>query len=130
MTLPLLTLIGSDKKHRFKQSDGFNTLMGADQSVWKFVGTREDYANLGFFKELYETDKDLRFVRKEQKKIPHVIDCILIVNLSLFSGLFFQYRSIGANRSITFDQGGRKKTEQQDPFKPDPDELLSRRDDD
>lgn len=78
MTLLLLALVGCDKKHEFKQSDDFNTLMGANKSVWKFVETHEDYENLRFFKELYEKNKDLQFVKKDEKNIPHVIHFIWI----------------------------------------------------
>lgn len=78
MTLLLLALVGCDKKHEFKQSDDFNTLMGLNKSVWKFVETHEDYENLGFFKELYETNKNLQFVNKDQKKIPNVIHFIWV----------------------------------------------------
>ncbi|MDJ0651958.1 MAG: glycosyltransferase [Simkaniaceae bacterium] len=76
IALLLLVFFGCDKKHPFKQSDDFNTLMGLNKSVWKFVETHEDYENLGFFKKLYETNKNLQLIKEDQKKIPKVIHFI------------------------------------------------------
>ena len=55
MTLLFLVLVGCDKKQEFRLSDDFTTLMGNNTSLWKFVETCEDYENLSFFKELYES---------------------------------------------------------------------------
>lgn len=77
--LPLLLLtFACEKKNTIKQSDDFNTLMGANKSVWKFVETHEDYQNLRFFKTLYEKNKDLQFLKGEEVKIPKVIHFIWI----------------------------------------------------
>ncbi len=75
--LPLLLLTTScDKDHNVKQSDDFNTLMGSNKSVWKFVETHEDYENIRIFKDLYDKNKDLQLIKQNEMKIPKVIHFI------------------------------------------------------
>lgn len=78
MILLLLAVVGCHKRHEFKQTDDFNTLMGANKSVWKFVETHEDYENLRFFKEVYEKNKDLQYNKKQKANIPNVIHFIWV----------------------------------------------------
>ncbi|QVL57858.1 MAG: hypothetical protein KFB93_01910 [Simkaniaceae bacterium] len=78
VALLLLAFVGCDKKHEFKQSDDFNTLMGANKSVWKFVETHEDHNNLRIFRELYDKNKELQFTKQKESKIPKVIHFIWV----------------------------------------------------
>ena len=74
---PLLLLVSScDDPQHLKQTDDFNTLMGAKKSVWKFVETHEDFKNIHHFKELYNKNKELQFQKSSQLKIPQVIHFI------------------------------------------------------
>lgn len=74
----ILVFTSCDKKHEFKQSDDFNTLMGSNKSVWKFVETHEDYENLRVFKALYEKNKNLQFSKQKEIKIPKTIHFIWV----------------------------------------------------
>ncbi|MCB1109843.1 MAG: hypothetical protein KDK64_02590 [Chlamydiia bacterium] len=75
--IPLLALtFACEKKDHFKQSDDFNTLMGSNKSVWKFVETHEDYQNIRLLKALYEKNRDLQPLN--EAKIPKVIHFIWI----------------------------------------------------
>jgi len=77
--LPLLLLtFACEKKTQFKQTDDFNTLMGANKSVWKFVETHEDYQNIRFFKDLYEKNKQHSAQKLESENIPKVIHFIWV----------------------------------------------------
>lgn len=76
--LPLLFLtFACEKKTHFKQSDDFNTLMGSNKSVWKFVETHEDYQNIRLFKTLYEKNKEIQKL-EDDANIPKVIHFIWI----------------------------------------------------
>ncbi|MBF5059034.1 glycosyltransferase family 32 protein [Candidatus Neptunochlamydia vexilliferae] len=72
----LLLFAGCEKQSQMKQTDDFNTLMGAEKSVWQFIKTHEDYENIHSLRELYEKNKDLQFLKTDQIKIPKVIHFI------------------------------------------------------
>jgi len=76
---PLFLLCFScSKNEEFKEKDDFNSLMGANTTLWKFVETHEDRENLEFFKTLYETNKDNQFLQQTEISIPKVIHCIWV----------------------------------------------------
>jgi len=77
LTLPLL-ICACDKQESNQKKEDFNSLMGANTSVWKFVETHEDYQNIRFFKDLYEKNKHLQFLKQEDLIIPKVIHFIWI----------------------------------------------------
>lgn len=77
LIIPLILILsGCEKKNHVKQTDDFNTLMGSNKSVWKFIETHEDYKNLQHFKEVYNKNKDLQFKKQSAEKIPKVIHFI------------------------------------------------------
>lgn len=69
----LIFSLGCEKKGNYKQSRDFNTLMGSNKSVWKFVETQEDYENLQLYKELYEKNRDLESSDLKIPKVAHFI---------------------------------------------------------
>jgi len=66
-------MVACDKDNRVKRSDDFNTLMGFNKSVWKFVETHEDFSNIHTFKKLYNKNKELQFLSQKELKVPKVI---------------------------------------------------------
>jgi len=77
--LPLLFLmVACNKDNHFKHSDDFNTLMGSNKSVWKFIETHEDFDNIHTFKALYNKNKALQFQSSQELKVPKVIHFIWI----------------------------------------------------
>ncbi len=75
--IPLIILMTAcEKKSHVKQSDDFNTLMGSNKSVWKFIETHEDFKNIHRFKDIYTKNKDLQFLKQEEVRIPKVIHFI------------------------------------------------------
>ena len=77
VTLPLM-LFACGKREADRKKEDFNSLMGANTSLWKFVETQEDYQNIRIFKELFEKNKDLQFLKQEELRIPKVIHFIWI----------------------------------------------------
>jgi len=76
-TLSLLLLMTAcNKDNHIKQTDDFNTLMGSSKSVWKFVETHEDFQNIHRFKEIYNKNKELQFLKQQEGKIPKVVHFI------------------------------------------------------
>ena len=75
-----LALTGCKRTEAPKQMPGtdFESLMGKDLPDWKYVHTPEDFANLAFFKGVYE--KNISWLEKatEQVKVPKVIHFIWI----------------------------------------------------
>lgn len=72
--LPLFILcVACEQKNHHKKSEDFNTLMGANKSVWKFVETHEDFKNIRFFQDLYEKNKELLAGKEDGIKIPQTI---------------------------------------------------------
>ena len=65
-------------KNAFKHRDDFNTLMGSNKSVWKFVETHEDYQNIRLFTALYEKNSKLQFLKGNEDRIPKVIHLIWV----------------------------------------------------
>ncbi|MCB1107151.1 MAG: hypothetical protein KDK76_03545 [Chlamydiia bacterium] len=77
LLLPLLVFtFACEKSHHVKQSDDFNTLMGSNKSVWKFIETHEDFQNIRRYKTLYEENKGLQFLKQDEVKIPKVVHVI------------------------------------------------------
>jgi len=66
------------RKRAFKHSDDFNTLMGSNNSVWKFVETHEDFQNIRLFSALYEKNSKLQFMKDGENRIPKVIHLIWV----------------------------------------------------
>ena len=64
------------KNNPIKQANDFDTFMGLDKTVWKFVKTDEDYKNLHQFKTLYDKNKDLLFHKQKEVKVPKVLHFI------------------------------------------------------
>lgn len=67
-----------DKVQQQKRTEDFNTLMGANKSVWKFVETHEDYQNLEIYKNLWEKNLSSQVVKDAEYRIPKVIHFIWI----------------------------------------------------
>jgi len=67
-----------ERKNAFKHGDDFNTLMGSNKSVWKFVETQEDYQNIQLFTALYEKNSKLQFLKDDEVKIPKIIHLIWV----------------------------------------------------
>ncbi|QVL55664.1 MAG: hypothetical protein KFB95_00215 [Simkaniaceae bacterium] len=67
-----------ERKNAFKHGDDFNTLMGSNKSVWKFVKTHEDYQNIRLFTALYEKNSKLQFLKNDGVKIPKVVHVIWV----------------------------------------------------
>lgn len=72
----LLLMSSCDEVSHVKQTDDFNTLMGANKSVWKFVETHEDFKNIHHFKELYNKNKERLFQKRDEISIPKVLHFI------------------------------------------------------
>lgn len=66
------------KQDSSPKKEDFNSLMGANTSVWKFVETHEDYQNIRFFKNIYEKNQAFQFQKQENLTIPKVIHFIWI----------------------------------------------------
>lgn len=67
-----------EKGQQQKQTQDFNTLMGSDKDIWKFVETHEDYENLEIFKALWEKNRSLQITKNTEFRIPKVIHFIWI----------------------------------------------------
>ncbi|MCP5505458.1 MAG: hypothetical protein H7A38_01070 [Chlamydiales bacterium] len=67
-----------DKIQTEKKVEDFNTLMGSNKSVWKFVETHEDYQNLEIYKTLWEKNHSTQVSKDEELRIPKVIHFIWI----------------------------------------------------
>lgn len=68
-----------NKQETNEKKADFQSLMGANTSVWKFVETHEDYQNIQIFKELYERNKNYsRSLKQENLIIPKVIHFIWV----------------------------------------------------
>ncbi|MCB1067452.1 MAG: hypothetical protein KDK56_04640 [Simkania sp.] len=78
LTLPLLMIGCGKQQESDRKKNDFNSLMGANTSVWKFVETHEDFQNVRFFKEIYEKNKHLQFLKQEELSIPKVIHFIWV----------------------------------------------------
>lgn len=64
-----------EKTHKNSTQD-FEVLMGKDLPAWKHVQTAEDFANLSFFKTIYEKNIKLLTQQQEEIKIPKIIHFI------------------------------------------------------
>ncbi len=58
--------------------DDFESLMGKGLPQWKYVQTLDDYANLAYFKELYDQNISLLDVASEEIKIPKILHWVWI----------------------------------------------------
>lgn len=74
----MFLVFACDKVKQQKQTNDFNTLMGSNKSVWKFVETQEDYQNLEIFKTLWEKNNVLQVAKDSEYKIPKVIHFIWV----------------------------------------------------
>jgi len=72
----LFLVFACEKEGPSRQTDDFNILMGLNKNVWKFVETEEDFKNIEIFKNLYDKNKHLQFIQKNEVKIPKVIHFI------------------------------------------------------
>ena len=75
-----LALFVGCKKQETPRPTGtdFESLMGKDLPRWKFVQTQDDFANLAFFKDLYEKNISLLDETHEEYKIPKTLHWIWI----------------------------------------------------
>lgn len=81
--LPLLialVLFSGCKKREMQRPSGtdFESLMGKGLPRWEFVQTKDDFANLAFYKELYEKNIGELEKSSEEYKIPNVLHWIWI----------------------------------------------------
>ncbi len=78
--LVLLTLFSGCKKKEMARPEGtdFESLMGKGLPKWEYVQTKEDFANLAYFKNLYDSNIGLLDVPQEEYKIPKVLHWIWI----------------------------------------------------
>ena len=74
----LLTISACNNQEISKKKEDFNLLMGANTALWNFVETYEDYQNIRIFKDLFERNKHLQFLKQEDLLIPKVIHFIWI----------------------------------------------------
>ena len=68
------------KKQEMTRPTGtdFESLMGKDLPRWKFVQTQDDFSNLAFYKNLYDTNIPLLEESNEEYKIPKILHWIWI----------------------------------------------------
>ncbi len=81
LAILILTLIfGCEKKKGYQKptSDDFETLTGKDLPTWQFIKTKEDFAYLSFFKEMYESQKSYYKTPSESVRVPKILHFIWI----------------------------------------------------
>lgn len=76
----VLALFAGCKKKEMPRPTGtdFETLMGKGLPRWEYVQTKEDFSNLAFFKNLYDTNIPLLNETHEGYKIPKILHWIWI----------------------------------------------------
>ncbi len=74
----LLATSCAKKETQKKDTSDFETLMGNQLPAWKLIQTQEDFDNLAFFKDVFESNKPYLVTDSKKLKIPKTLHFIWI----------------------------------------------------